>query len=125
MSRKGSKAKVDKKQSQRRKRPTQEEIRERYWNHRDEHEKLRQRELAEHMARMTKGATPNRKVEYATPEEEAAERERLAGAFVDATRPQLSGLLASLAKIPDFRDPRKIQHKMTMVLFYGILCFVL
>ena len=125
MSRKGSKAKVDKKQSQRRKRPTQEEIRERYWNHRDEHEKLRQRELAEHMARMTKGATPNRKVEYATPEEEAAERERLAGAFIDATRPQLSGLLASLAKIPDFRDPKKIQHKMTMVLFYGILCFVL
>ncbi len=34
-------------------------------------------------------------------------------------------MLQSLAKIEDYRNPKKIEHKLTMVLFYGVLCFVL
>jgi hypothetical protein len=30
-----------------------------------------------------------------------------------------------LDKIKDFRNPKKIQHQLTMVLIYGLLCFVL
>lgn len=34
-------------------------------------------------------------------------------------------MLQSLAKIKDYRNPKKVKHKLTMVLVYGILCFVL
>ena len=33
--------------------------------------------------------------------------------------------MQSLAKIKDYRNPKKIEHQLTMVLLYGILCFVL
>lgn len=33
--------------------------------------------------------------------------------------------MKSLAEIEDYRNPKKITHQLTMVLFYGILCFVL
>ena len=58
-------------------------------------------------------------------EEEQAERETIAAKFIDAIRPQLPALMQSLAKIKDYRNPKKIEHQLTMVLLYGILCFVL
>ncbi len=39
-------------------------------------------------------------------------------------RAQLPILLAHLSKIPDYRNPKKIKHKMTVVIIYGILMFV-
>jgi hypothetical protein len=33
--------------------------------------------------------------------------------------------MESLSKIDDYRNPKKIDHQLTMVLLYGILCFVL
>ncbi len=67
----------------------------------------------------------NRVREYASVDEERADRENVAVEFIDAIRPQLPALLASLAKIEDYRNPKKIKHQLTMVLFYGILCFIL
>jgi hypothetical protein len=58
-------------------------------------------------------------------EEERAEREEVTVWFLDAIRPQLPALMASLSEIEDYRNPKKIEHQLTMVLFYGILCFVL
>jgi hypothetical protein len=58
-------------------------------------------------------------------EAEQAERETIAANFIDAIRPQLPALTQSLAKIKDYRNPKKIEHQLTMVLLYGILCFVL
>ncbi len=40
-------------------------------------------------------------------------------------RSQLPALMQSLAKIKDYRNPKKVVHQLTMVLLYGILCFVL
>jgi hypothetical protein len=39
-------------------------------------------------------------------------------------RAKLPVLLAQLSKIPDYRNPKKIKHKLTVVLIYGILVFV-
>lgn len=39
-------------------------------------------------------------------------------------RANLPNLLERLSKIPDYRNPKKVKHKMTVVLIYGILMFV-
>jgi hypothetical protein len=39
-------------------------------------------------------------------------------------RAKLPVLLAQLSEIPDYRNPKKIKHKLTVVLIYGILVFV-
>ncbi len=44
---------------------------------------------------------------------------------LQAIRSQLPGLLAKLARIPDPRRPRSVRHKLTVVLVYGILLFLL
>jgi hypothetical protein len=62
---------------------------------------------------------------HASVEEERVEREALAVQFIDAIRPQLPALMQSLAEIEDYRNPKKVVHQLTMVLLYGILCFVL
>ncbi len=58
-------------------------------------------------------------------EEERAEREKLTTHFVEALGTQLPALFSSLSRIKDFRNPKKLKHQLHMVLFYGILCFVL
>ena len=73
---------------------------------------------------MTNPSASNRVSGHATVEEEKAAREEIASKFIDALRPQLPALLQSLAKIQDYRNPKKIEHQLTMVLLYGILCFV-
>lgn len=39
-------------------------------------------------------------------------------------RAKLPVLLERLSKIPDYRNPKKLKHKLTVVLIYGILVFV-
>jgi hypothetical protein len=39
-------------------------------------------------------------------------------------RAKLPVLLERLSKIPDYRNPKKVKHKLTVVLIYGILVFV-
>ena len=39
-------------------------------------------------------------------------------------RSQLPTILRRLAKIPDPRNPKKIKHKLTVLMIYGILMFV-
>jgi hypothetical protein len=124
--RKGTKGKSRKDtKKQRRKRPTQQEIKARRQKYRAAQKALRRRELEAGLERSTKPATPNRVSPYATKEEEAAERLRVAQKWLDAIRPQLPALLESLSEIEDYRDPKKVEHELTMVLLFGILCFVL
>lgn len=39
-------------------------------------------------------------------------------------RRELPRLLARLGQIPDFRNPHKRRHKLTVLLLYGLLMFV-
>jgi hypothetical protein len=74
---------------------------------------------------MTNPSAPNRVSAHSSIDEEKAQREAIAAEFIDAIRPQLPALIQSLAKIKDYRNPKKVEHQLTMVLLYGILCFVL
>lgn len=67
----------------------------------------------------------NRVSEHKSVEDEKVEREEVTARFLDAIRPQLPALLKSLSEIDDYRNPKKLKHQLTMVLLYGILCFVL
>src|SRR5579875_2341057 len=75
----------------------------------------------EHLAPRT---LPNAKSPWATVEDERREREAAAEAHLQAIRSQWPGLLAKLARIPDPRRPRSIRHKLTVLLVYGILLFL-
>jgi hypothetical protein len=108
-----------------RKRRTNAEIKERRQKRHQAQAALRERELVEGLERMTNPSVSNRVSAHASVEEEMAERERIVAQFLDAIRPQLPSLLQVLAKIKDYRDPKQVTHQLTMVLLYGILCFVL
>jgi len=81
--------------------------------------------LAEGFQQATNPSASNRRNSHASVEEERAERQEVTAKFINAIRPQLPGLIQSLAKIKDYRNPKKVQHQLTMVLLYGVLCFVL
>ncbi len=75
------------------------------------------------MSRPFKAAQPNRVSSHASQEEEEAERQRLVAEFIDSVRPQLPAVLRALGEIDDPRDPKKIEHELALVLFYGMVCF--
>jgi len=81
--------------------------------------------LAQGLERGTNPSLPNRVSEHADVNEAKEEREMIVTHFMDAIRTQLPALIEALSKIQDFRNPKKIKHQLAMVLFYGMLCFVL
>jgi hypothetical protein len=66
----------------------------------------------------------NRLSSWKTEEEEKAGREEAAGAQLRVWRALVDKLLADLAKIPDVRQPKKLKHKLTVLLLHGLLGFV-
>ena len=71
-----------------------------------------------------KPTASNAKCEYETVEEEQAAREDATIEQIRVFRAKLPNLLERFSKIPDYRNPKKIKHKLTVVLIYGILIFV-
>ena len=65
----------------------------------------------------------NGKCSYDNVEEEQAARQDAVTQQIKVYRSMLPTLLKRLAKIKDPRNPKKIKHKMTVLLIYGILCF--
>ncbi len=68
---------------------------------------------------------PNRKCEYKTREEEQQARQKALEEYLLVLKAVLPLILKRLAAIPDPRDPKKTKHRLTVVLFYGILTFAL
>lgn len=66
----------------------------------------------------------NAKSPFRTIEQEKQARQEAVGDYFGTLRTQLPTLLGRFAKIPDPRNPKKLRHKMTSVLVYGVLCFV-
>jgi hypothetical protein len=89
------------------------------------HQAIKRQALREGRRRATQAAPPNRVVPYASQAEEAADRERITVAFVNSIKSQLPAILQGLSKIADPRSPKKVEHQLALVLFYGMLCFVL
>jgi DDE_Tnp_1-associated len=89
-----------------------------------------QRELRAH--RVAAGRLPpraasvsNRLCPYSSEAEEQAAREEAVAGQLGVFRTLLPKLLKGLSKIPDPRQPKKVKHKLTVVLLYGLLSFVL
>lgn len=68
-----------------------------------------------------KPSLPNRLCHFATPEEEMEDRQETVEKAVMIYYRMLSNLLPKLARIKDPRNPLKIKHKISVLLFYGIL----
>jgi len=66
----------------------------------------------------------NRKCQHLTIEEARAEREEIVSAQIEVWRNILPHLLAEFSKLKDYRDPRRIEHKITVLMLFGLLAFV-
>jgi hypothetical protein len=69
------------------------------------------------------GTLSNRKCPYQNEEEERSARLDAVTQQVEVYRTMLPVLLKRLKKIKDPRNPKKIRHKMSVLMIYGILCF--
>jgi hypothetical protein len=67
----------------------------------------------------------NHKCEFKSVEEEGAARNEAVLEQLKVLRGKLPVLLKRLSNIPDPRNPKKTKHKLTSLLIYGILVFVL
>lgn len=77
-----------------------------------------------HEDRKKKAAQPNSKCAQKTAEEEMEERQKKAEKATMIYRQMLPELLKKLSRIKDPRQPNKIDHKLTVLMVYGILLFV-
>lgn len=66
----------------------------------------------------------NHKSNYKSVDQESAEREEMTTETLKTMKSQLPILLKRLSKIQDYRNPKKIKYKLTVVLIYGILSFI-
>lgn len=66
---------------------------------------------------------PNRKCEFATPEEEQQARQAALEEYLLVLKAVLPYILEKFARIPDPRQPLKTKHKITVVLFFGVIAF--
>src|SRR5919108_3267255 len=99
---------------------------------REEHKQKRreaQRQLR--AAQAQRGVVPpraasvsNRLCPYSTEAEERTAREDAVASQLGVFRALLPRLLKDLGKIPDPRQPKKVKHKLTVVLLYGLFSFV-
>lgn len=67
----------------------------------------------------------NHKCEYKDENEERRARNEASWEQLKVFRAKLPVLLRQLSRIPDPRNPKKTKHKITILLIYGILVFVL
>lgn len=84
---------------------------------------LRQRQKADGLSAPASPSLSNGKCPYQTEQEERSARVEAVSQQLKVYRSLLPVLLKRLSKIPDLRNPRKIKHKLTVLMIYGILCF--
>ena len=106
-------------------RPGREEINELRKQRKKAAKALREKQQTQGLVAPVKAAMPNRKSAYKNVEEEQEVRQEATTEQVRVFRAQLPMLLKRLSKIKDPRNPKKIKHKHTLLMIYGILTFVL
>ena len=77
------------------------------------------------LPRVSPGTIANGKCRYQSPEEEGVARTEATWEQLKVLQAELPRLLQRFAAIPDPRNPRKTKHKLSVLLLYGILSFVL
>ena len=109
--------------SQLSRRPGREAIKEQRKARKKAQRELRRQQAAEGRSAPASPSLPNRKCPYEDPEQERAARLDAVTQQIKVYRAMLPVLLQRLSKITDPRQPRKIRHKLTVLMIYGILCF--
>ncbi len=104
-------------------RPGREAIKEQKKARKKAQRELRQRQKDQGFSTPEKPSQSNRTCPYQTQEEERAARVDAVSQQVKVYRAMLPILLKRLSKISDPRNPRKLRHKLTVLMIYGILCF--
>jgi hypothetical protein len=107
------------------KRPKQEQIELLRKQRNEAAGKLRKKQQAQGLRAPVKVAIANHMSQYASVQEEQDARQKATVEQMQVFRAQLPVLLKRLSKIEDPRNPKKTKHKLTMLLIYGILTFVL
>jgi len=85
---------------------------------------LRRQEKAQGVVAPPRMLIPNGTSQFANVQDEQEARQDATIDQVRIFRSQLPTLLKRLSRIEDLRDPKKIKHKLTVLLLYGILTFV-
>lgn len=85
---------------------------------------LRERQQAQGLAPPKRPSVSNQKSPWRTLEAERAARQETIEVQASVFRTILPKLLGRLAQITDPRNPKTVKHKLTVVLLYGLLCFV-
>lgn len=111
--------------SKRSHRPNREEIKTLKKERKKAFRDLRKQQMSEGIMPDSQNSIPNRKSQYETIEEEQEARNKVVSETMAIMRNKLPVLLKRLSKIPDPRSPKKIKHKLTVLMIYGILTFVL
>ena len=105
-------------------RPNREEIKAKIKAHKKAQRKLRQNEKAKGLQSASHGTISNCKSRYESVEDERRGRNEVVSEKMGIFRAKLPILLKRLAKIEDPRNPKKIKHKVSTLMIYGILTFV-
>ncbi len=87
-------------------------------------EMLASQQASEGIAVLQRSSVSNTLSPFQTQAEEQAAREEAVASQVAIYRSQLPSLLKKRSKIPDPRQPKKVKHKLTVVLIYGLLTCV-
>jgi hypothetical protein len=106
-------------------RPGREEIKKIRREKKKAEKALRARQKAEGLKLPSKAAIPNRKCAYKTVEEEQKARQDAVSEQVRVFRAKLPILVRRLSTIKEPRNPEKLKYKLTLLMIYGILSFVL
>jgi len=106
-------------------RPNREEIKRKRKQKKWAENVLRAHQKAEGLIPLPSATISNCKSEYKTVEEEKEARIEAVTEQVRIFRSKLPILLNRLSRITDPRNPKKIKHKLTVLMIYGILTFVL
>ncbi|MFH1435117.1 MAG: transposase family protein [Pseudomonadota bacterium] len=91
---------------------------------REAKKKLRKQQQAQGLVPPLHFWPSNAKSQLGTPKEELEDRESATSDQLRLLRQLLPHLLDDLSKIPDVRNPKKVKHRLTMLMAYGILMFV-
>lgn len=105
-------------------RPNREQIKETREQYRQAQRKLRQDEKTKGLHASSHSTISNHKCEYESIEQERLSRNEVVAETIRVFRTNLPVLLKRLSKIKDSRNPKKIKHKLTSLMIYGILTFV-
>jgi hypothetical protein len=106
-------------------RPTREARKEHKQKRREAQRQLRAAQAQRGVVPPCTASLSNRLCPDSTEAEEQAAREEAVAGQLGVFRALLPKLLKDLSKIPDPRQPKKVKHKLSVVLLYGLLSFVL